>query len=96
MAEATKEARERRRNEPPGRTMQTTGPLTVANRIGLGLRTVAPEGGARSGSEEEMADAEEGGMEAEDSTMARSTCPPATATAAPTAAGPATGRGDQH
>jgi len=89
-AEATREARERRRKEPAGRTMQTTGATTGANRIVLGLRTRAPEGGERSGSKEERADAEEGGIEAEDVTMAESTLPTPTATAAQTAAGTAT------
>jgi len=70
--------------------MQTTGPTTGANRIALGLRTRAPEGGEMSGSEEEMADPEEGGREAEDVTMAESTSPTAIAMAAPTAAATAT------
>jgi len=87
--EATREARERRRKEPAGRTMQTTGPTTGANRIVLGLRTKAPEEGERRWSEEETADAEEGGIEAEDVSMAESTSPMATAKTAPTAAGKA-------
>jgi len=70
--------------------MQTMGPTTGAKRMTLGLSTRAPEGGERSGREEEMADAEAGGREAEDVAMAKSTSTTAKATAAPSAAGTAT------
>jgi len=88
--EDTREAWGRRRKEPAGQTMQTMGPTTGANRIVLGLRTRVPEGGKRSGSDEEMADAQEGGREADDVTMADSTSPTAIAMVGSTAAGTAT------
>lgn len=65
------------------------GPTSGANRTALGLRVRAPEGRKRGGSEEEMADAEEVGVEAEDVTMAESRTPIRTAMPAPTATGTA-------
>jgi hypothetical protein len=42
MAEATREALERRRREPTEWTTQTAGPTSVGNRMALGLRAGAP------------------------------------------------------
>jgi hypothetical protein len=88
--DASREGLERRRKEPAGRTMQTMGPITVANGIVLSLRIRAPEGGDRGGSEEQMVHPEQEGIEAEDITMAESTSPKAMAHHTPTAAGMAT------
>jgi len=84
-AEATREAPERRRCEPAGWTKKTAGPPSGANRTALGPRARAPESGERGGSEEEMADAEEGGAEPKDITMVESTTPTTMAMPAPSA-----------
>jgi hypothetical protein len=63
--------------------LNTARPTTGANKTALRPRARAPGGGERSGSEEEMADAEEGGAEAEDVTMVESTPPTTTAMPAP-------------
>jgi hypothetical protein len=75
MAEATWEAQENSRREPAGRTTKTAGPTSGANRSALSLRGRAIEGGESGGSEDEKADAEEGGAEAEVFTMVVSTRP---------------------
>jgi len=89
-AEATREAWERRRREPARWTTQTTGSTSGSNRTAPSLRASAPEGEERVGSEEEMADAEEGAAEAKDFTMVQSTMLTIMATAAQTAMGTAT------
>lgn len=82
-AEATREARERMRREPAGRTTQTAGPSSEANTSALGLRARATKGGGRGGSDKKMADAEGGGAEAEDVTMLESMTQTTTAMLAP-------------
>jgi hypothetical protein len=91
--EAAREAREWRRMDPAGRTSKTAGPTSGANKTALGLRARAPGGGERNGSQEEMADAEEGGAEAEDVTMVESTTATTTARPAPSATVIATAAG---
>jgi len=92
-AEATSEAGDRRRRDSAGRTTQTTRPTSGANRTVLGLGVRAPEWGESGGSELDRADAEEGGVEAEDVTLAESMMPTTTATPAPSATGTATAAG---
>ena len=92
-AEATKEARQRRRRETAERTKKTVGPTSGANRTALGLRAWAPEGGERGGSNEEMADAQEEAAKAEDITVVESTTPTTTATPALSTAGTAMAAG---
>jgi hypothetical protein len=91
--EATREAWEWRRREPARQTSKTAGPISAANRTALGLRARVPGGGERSGSEEEMANAQEGGAETEDVTLVQSTTPSTTATPSPSATGIATAAG---
>ena len=81
-AEATNEAQERRRTEPAGRTTKTAGPTSGANKTALSLRARAPESSERGGSNEELADADQGKAGAEDITMVESTTPTTMATPA--------------
>ena len=92
-AEATGEAPDRRRREPAGLTTQTTGPTSGGKRTALGCMGSAQDGGESAGCEEEMVDAEEGGVEAENVTRAESRLPMTRAMPAPTTMGTATTAG---
>jgi hypothetical protein len=86
-AEDTRETLERRRREPAGSNTKTGGPRVGANKTVLSLRPKAPKGGERGGSEEEKADAEQGGAKAQDVTIVESLTPTPMATPAPSATG---------
>jgi len=86
-SEATREAWERRRREPAGWTTKTAGPISGVTTTALSLRARALERGESGGSGEEMANAKEGGAEAEDITMVGSTTLRTTATPAQSAPG---------
>jgi hypothetical protein len=91
--DATREAQERRRREPAGRTMKTAGPTSGANRTALSRQMRAPAEGERGESEEQMVDVEEVGTEAEAITTVECTTPPTISTPAPSTKGTLAGMG---
>jgi len=91
--EATRDARERRGRKPAGQTQQTKGQTSGPSRIAPGQSAKVPEGEETAGSEEDMANADEGGVEPENVTMVESTRPTTTATPRPTTTACATANG---
>jgi hypothetical protein len=98
MAEGTREAWERRRREPAEQTSFTTGQTNAVNRTILGRWASATEEEASGRSTEEMADAEEGGVEDQGITMAKNKTLMTMATPVPTVTENATaaGTGIEH
>lgn len=94
--DATREAPEKWGRKPAGRIMDSMGQTSGGNMTALGLRAGSVQGGERGPSGEEMADAEEGGVEAEDITMAENTMPMPTATLATYATANWDDCGDRH